>query len=73
MHKRKQARPLYRFLASIDRGDRRYEAGEICELNWPNIDDVLAWGVIERVDGKEEDEYLPFSDAPVPELEQEGG
>ncbi len=67
MKKRNQARPLYRFLASIDRGNKRYEAGEVCELDWDNIEEILAWGVIKRVDGKEDDEYLPFSDAPVPE------
>lgn len=68
MKKYKQARPLYQFLASIDRGNKRYEAGEVCELDWDNIEEILAWGVIKRVDGKDDDEDLPFSDAPVPEL-----
>lgn len=58
MPKRKRA-PQYRMLANIDRDGRRYEAGKVYELDWPNIDEVLAWGVIQLAEDAED---LPFAD-----------
>ena len=46
-------RTRVRFVRAVDRDGRRYEAGEVAEVTWPNVDQLAAWGVLVVLPAKE--------------------